>query len=555
MKTLKKFVLIGLGLGMFAAVPSVFAQTVTTTGNIGSATTIYGSTINLTTPGAVGGQLITIGAQGSGQNVTIDGYGHMGVGATQGGSLAVGTGGLSTTGSTTLGDGGLDKTTINGSDTIINTTYTKISGTNTTVNTTTTNINSTDTQIGGAGKTVGVTGEIITVKGNTAIGGTGFNTTITGATTSISTSNTNINSASGVNISTSTLALTGSQTVTGSVTAANLYTGGMNVGNEIINLKDSVALKASAASVTNLTNTVETNRTTAATATAAVQGNLNATNANIGTLANNTVSNVYINGVDDTNSHNNIATGSGTIVDRIGAVASSTAAAINGTNARVTALEASDAAAVLEFNNYKASNNAAVDLKADKTQVTADIATAKGEAISAANVYTDGKVSTLSTTVTNNAATAAAATAQVQTNLTAEVTRAQTTEANLDNKIATTNANLVTETTRATQAEAKLDNKIGAETQRAQQAEAELRKETRQVGAMALAAAAAAGATPTGDKKSAVTMAVGTYGGQQAMSVGVVHMISERTKVFGSVSGAVTGGGTVGAAAGAAFSF
>lgn len=99
------------------------------------------------------------------------------------------------------------------------------------------------------------------------------------------------------------------------------------------------------------------------------------------------------------------------------------------------------------------------------------------------------------------------------------------------------------------------DKAVSAERDRAIAAEAELRKETKQVGAMAMAAAGVAGATPVGDKKSAVSMAAGTYSGQSAIAVGITHLINERTKVFGAVSGITSGNGKTGATVGASYSF
>jgi hypothetical protein len=99
------------------------------------------------------------------------------------------------------------------------------------------------------------------------IGAVGANdkTTIAGYNTDISTTYTSLNSTQtfvngektvfnqqGTN---TTISKNGISTA-GSVTAAKMYTQGLDVGNEIINLKDAVALKASAASVTNLTNRV-----------------------------------------------------------------------------------------------------------------------------------------------------------------------------------------------------------------------------------------------------------------------------------------------------------
>lgn len=147
-----------------------------------------------------------------------------------------------------------------------------------------------------------------------------------------------------------------------------------------------------------------------------------------------------------------------------------------------------------------------------------------------------------------NSETARAMSAEnvLDTKINSETNRAVAVETNLGNRISS-------ETTRATAAEAGLGNRISSETQRAQAAEAAITMEARQIGAMAMSAAAAAGASPVGDKKSAITAAVGTYGGYSAVTIGAVRMINHRTKMYGSVTSA--NGGTVGAAVGVSFSF
>lgn len=221
----KRFLTFGLGLGLFMAASSGFAQNVILpAGNTitGTATAGNGTiTVDAANTGSIVlNDAVTIkSGNTNAAALTIDMSGNSN-GILMGNSTTPlfkvdRLGNMVVSGTTVLGDGGLAATTINGSNTTINTTYNQIKGIDTTISSTTTNITSTNTNIGGAGKTVGVTGQYVTVTGNTAIGGTGFNTSITGATTNITTSNTNITSAGGVNINTSTLALTGSQTITG----------------------------------------------------------------------------------------------------------------------------------------------------------------------------------------------------------------------------------------------------------------------------------------------------------------------------------------------------
>jgi hypothetical protein len=97
-----------------------------------------------------------------------------------------------------------------------------------------------------------------------AVGGKDV-TTIAGHNTEVKTTYTSLNSAQtfvngektvfnqqGTN---TTINKTGISTA-GTITGAKMYTQGLDVGNELINLKDAVSLKASTSSVTNLTNRV-----------------------------------------------------------------------------------------------------------------------------------------------------------------------------------------------------------------------------------------------------------------------------------------------------------
>jgi len=87
---------------------------------------------------------------------------------------------------------------------------------------------------------------------------------------------------------------------------------------------------------------------------------------------------------------------------------------------------------------------------------------------------------------------------------------------------------------------------------RAVAGDAELNTEMKKVGAMGLAAAAA-NATPTAGKSTAVSGAVGHYQGYSAVSVGITHLVRDNLRVYGSMS--ATEDGKTGSAVGASFSF
>lgn len=181
----------------------------------------------------------------------------------------------------------------------------------------------------------------------------------------------------------------------------------------------------------------------------------------------------------------------------------------------------------------------------------------------------------LNTTIANNATTAANATALVQTNLNterdariagdndlkdrkADKTALQAEEqARIDGDKRTEQASNTYTDARITQQSgadrAYTDKAVGAERERAMAAEAAISKEVKQVGAMAMAAAGVAGATPQGDKQTAVTAAVGAYSGQTAIAVGVTRLVGEGAKIFGAFS--KVSGGKTGVTVGASFSF
>lgn len=303
----------------------------------------------------------------------------------------------------------------------------------------------------------------------TTIGVTTSNTLIQGSNAQVKGQYVTIDAASGIILKSPSITSSGAINTTGSVTAAKGYIQGMDVGNELINAKDSIVRNAAAS------------------------------------------------------------------VDRDAAL----------TNA-LTAETADRTAGDADLDNRKA----------DKTTVNA-----------------------LTTTVTNNAATAAAANAATNAALATEVTTRTNQVADLDSRkadksavaaaitaeenariagdVATLNsANRYTDSkivTQSTSDRAYTDKAVAAESSRAQAAEAALSKETKQVGAMAMAAAGVAGATPAGDKKTAITAAVGGYSGETAIAVGVTRLVKDNTKIFGAFS--KVSGGKTGVTVGASFSF
>jgi autotransporter adhesin len=61
------------------------------------------------------------------------------------------------------------------------------------------------------------------------------------------------------------------------------------------------------------------------------------------------------------------------------------------------------------------------------------------------------------------------------------------------------------------------------------------------------------GASPTDHGRTAITMGVGTFGGETALAVGVSHAVTDAVRIFGSVT--KVSGGDTGAAIGGSFSF
>ena len=343
--------------------------------------------------------------------------------------------------------------------------------------------------LGAMAQTTTITGantQILTTY--TTIGTAGSQTFVNGNKLDVNTLFTNINNSQYTNIKSiatifnqqgtnTTISRTGISTA-GSVTGAQLFTGGMNVGNEIINLKDAVSLKASASSVVNLTN-------------------------------------------------------------------------------RVTSLE----------------NN-----KADKVQVTADIAQAKSEAIATSNAYTDAKVDALDTkvntevnrldgridaldlkvdatniTVENNRVEAAKATAQVQSNLDTQVGRLDKRVDATDSKVSSLDNKMTSEfkrvdtkiETEVNRLDSKIDRNDAAirrdlrnETERSMRADAELFAEMSGLGATMMAMGSmqsSAVYSPT--KKGNVSFGSGVYRDSFAYAASVSYYVNPNTRISSTVAG------------------
>jgi hypothetical protein len=129
-------------------------------------------------------------------------------------------------------------------------------------------------------------------------------------------------------------------------------------------------------------------------------------------------------------------------------------------------------------------------------------------------------------------------------------------------------AAIAAEATRATDAEAVLDARIDAEaaaraaadatnanaaTAQIAASEARSIKASRQSGALAMAVAGMTGAAPTGKGATAISMGVGTFGGEKAVAIGVSHAVNNAVRLFGSFT--FVPGGDTGAAIGGSYSF
>jgi hypothetical protein len=330
-------------------------------------------------------------------------------------------------------------------------------GMNVTAQTTTGNV-STNTTVQGLNTTIKSTYNT-NIRGaaiNIGAVGTNDKTTIAGYNTEVKTTYTNLNSAQtfvngektvfNQQGTITTINKTGISTA-GSVTGAQIYTQGMEVGNEIINLKNGVNSKASQTSVTNLTNRVTTTETK--------------------------INDLY-------------------------------------------------------------------NVKADKTQVAADIAQAKAEA----NAYTDTKVGALETKVntevtrldnridaTNkvveaNKKEATEATAKVQSNLDKEAKRL---DMRIDTEIQKVESKF---NQRITELDLRLNNRIDAVMTYVGNEFKAVNNRIEGLGAATVALSAAASSqiySPS--KPTNVNIGTGFYGKATAIAVGMSHYFNSQTKL------------------------
>lgn len=343
-----------------------------------------------------------------------------------------------------------------------------------------------------------------TAMAQTTIGVTTSNTLVQGSNAQVKGQFVTIDAPSAIILKSPSIQTTGAIKTTGSVTAAKIYTGGMDVGNELINAKDSI-VRNNAASIAR-DNVINDNIT--AERTARIAGDTDTLNS--------------------------------------------------------------------------------------------------------ANAYTDGKVSVLNTTIANNALTAANATAAVQTNLDVEVANRTSEVARVDNRVTAvdnrvtkveTKTQNITATAGVTriQGDAFIDGNIsagsgivdrgarrgegiyegkaiangndlmsirqeamkyagqvGANTlsqanNYTDQRIGEVRRETNQVGAMAMAASIVGNVSPAPGKNFALTAGMGSYGGQAALAVGFTHRVAQNVQWTASVS--TVSGGRTGVGAGVSWSF
>jgi hypothetical protein len=127
-----------------------------------------------------------------------------------------------------------------------------------------------------------------------------------------------------------------------------------------------------------------------------------------------------------------------------------------------------------------------------------------------------------------------------------------------------TNVALVNETTARTDGDLALTARIEAEIAAREAGDVVIRnqvvaseartvKVAHQSGALAMAVAGMSGAAPTGNGATAVSMGVGTFGGETALAVGVSHAVTDAVRIFGSIT--KVSGGDTGAAIGGSYSF
>jgi hypothetical protein len=173
-------------------------------------------------------------------------------------------------------------------------------------------------------------------------------------------------------------------------------------------------------------------------------------------------------------------------------------------------------------------------------------------AVSAANSTTIAN----GTDLTRISAKAATATAQVQTNLNAEVTTRTTEIARVDDRITEEQQARIDGDIAAIRATTNYtDNRVNAETQRAMQAERELSNHINAVGAMAMAVGSMPRTMYNPDRKSKLNLGIGNYGNATALAVGLSHDFNDRISGNLNVAQSITGNGNSGVGAGLSIGF
>lgn len=201
-------------------------------------------------------------------------------------------------------------------------------------------------------------------------------------------------------------------------------------------------------------------------------------------------------------------------------------------------------------SSFEAVNGRQLNTTNNRIAATNDRIDATNTAVGSLTM-TVNSVKQVTDSVTANDTVAKANAAATQTNLNAERDARIEGDKRTEQASNTYTDNRITQQSGADRA--YTDKAVGAERERAMAAEAAISKEVKQVGAMAMAAAGVAGATPQGDKQTAVTAAVGAYSGQTAIAVGVTRLVGEGAKIFGAFS--KVSGGKTGVTVGASFSF
>lgn len=309
-----------------------------------------------------------------------------------------------------------------------------------------------------------------------------------------------------------TISRTGISTA-GSVTAAQIFTGGMNLGNEIINLKNGVNSKASATSVVNLTNRVTSLETykadkvqvTADIAQAKLEANTY-TDSKIDALDVKVTS--EISRVD-------------TRIDNLDTKVNTQVARLDG---RIDAL----------------------DLKVDATNITVEnnrIEAAK------ATAQVQSNLDATNTAVSNLTNTVAANKVEAQNNLTTQVNRLDKRVDATDNKVALLDTKMTSEFKRVDNELGKLDNKINQndvairrdlrnETERSMRADAALFAEMSGLGATMMAMGSmqsSAVYSPT--KKGNISIGSGVYRDSFAYAASVSYYVNPNTRISSTVAG------------------